>query len=63
MANALVRLVSTSYGIIVDIYVENIVEEEAEILKKMIKDSEEKRGLEWDNEKKEWVSKTEKSKE
>ena len=44
---------------IADIDVENI-EEEAETLKKMIKDREEKRGLRWDPEKKEWAPKTEK---
>jgi hypothetical protein len=47
---------------IVDIDVENI-EEEVENLKKMMKEREEKRGLEWDNEKKKWVPKTEKPKE
>jgi predicted amidohydrolase YtcJ len=73
-ANALARLISTSYVMIQDIDVENI-EEEVENLKKMMKDREEKQDLgytlegedgqtlEWDSEKKEWVPKTEKPKE
>lgn len=73
-ANALARLISTSYVMIQDIDIENI-EEEVENLKKMMKEREEKRGLgydlegkdgqiqRWDSEKKKWVPKTEKPKE
>ena len=61
-ANALARLVTTSYGMIVDIDVENI-EEEAETLRKMMEDREAKRGLRWDSEKKQWVPENEKPEE
>lgn len=53
-ANALARLVSTSYVMIVDIDIENI-EEQAETLQKMIEDRQAKKGLVWDSEKKQWV--------
>ena len=67
-ANSLARLTSTSYGMIVDIDIENI-EEEVENLKKMMNEREEKQGLGytlkeedgqtlvWDSEKKEWCQK------
>ena len=58
-ANSLARLIGASYTMIVDIDVENI-EAEAETLKKMIKDTEAKRGLQWDPDKNEWVPNTEK---
>ena len=72
-ANALARLISTSYVMIQDIDIENI-EEQIEDLKKMQKKREEERGLGydlkgedgqifvWNSEKKEWVPKPEKRK-
>ena len=61
-ANALARLVSTSYVMIVDIDIENI-EEQAETLQKMIEDRQAKKGLVWDSEKKQWVPESEKPRE
>jgi hypothetical protein len=73
-ANALARLISTSYVMVQDIDIENI-EEEVENLKKMLKEHEEKQGLGynlegedgqtlvWDSQKNEWVPKNEIPKE
>jgi len=73
-ANALARLISTSYGMVQDIDLENI-EEEVEKLKKRLDEREKERGLgytlegkdgqtlEWDSEKKEWVPISSKPKE